>query len=80
DLKLLFKQIIDKDYTKELYTKQFSLYLDNIIDRVELQQKAYGKEEGIPQTLFDILAEQKKQLSALKDAHGSIVLPDVFMD
>ena len=80
DLKLLFKQIIDKDYTKELYTKQFSLYMDNIIDRVELQQKAYGKEEGIPQTLFDILAEQKKQLSALKDAHGSIVLPDVFMD
>ncbi len=78
DLKLLFKQIIDKEYSKELYTKQFSLYLDNIINRVELQQDAYAKEEGIPQTLFDILAEQKKNLLALKDDHGSIVSPEVL--
>ena len=79
DLKLLFKQIIDKEYAKELYTKQFSLYMDNIINRVELQQEAYGKEDGIPQTLFDILAGQKKELLALKDAHGSIIAPDVLM-
>jgi phosphoenolpyruvate carboxykinase (GTP) len=78
DLKLLFKQIIDKEYSKELYTKQFSLYLDNIIKRVELQQEAYAKEPGIPQTLFDILAGQKKALLALKDSHGSIVAPDVL--
>lgn len=80
DLKSLFKQIIDKDYTKELYAKQFSLYVDNIIKRLELQQEAYAKEEGIPQTLFDILAEQKQALSALKDAHGSIVSPDIFIN
>lgn len=79
DLKLLFKQIIDKDYSKDLYTKQFSLYLDNIISRVELQQEAYSREEGIPQALFDILADQKKALSALKNTHGSIVAPDIFL-
>ena len=78
DLKLLFKQIIDKEYTKELYIKQFSLYLDNIIKRIELQQDAYAKEQGIPQILFDILAEQKKALLALKDAHGSILSPEVL--
>ncbi len=76
DLKQLFKDIINKDYSKELYTKQFSLYLDNILARIELQKEAYGKEEGIPQTLFDVLAEQKSGLEALKAAHGSIVLPD----
>ena len=78
DLKLLFKQIIGKDYSRDLYIKQFSLYLDHIIERVELQQKAYAKEERVPQILFDILAEQKKELSALKEIHGSIVSPDVF--
>ena len=78
DLKSLFKQIIDKEYTKELYTKQFSLYLDNIIKRIELQQDAYAKEQGIPQTLFDILDKQKKALLALKDAHGSILSPEVL--
>jgi len=79
DLKKLFARLIDKEYTKELYTKQFSLYLDNIIKRVELQQEAYAKEEGIPQTLFDILAGQRKELLALKDAHGSIIPPELFM-
>jgi phosphoenolpyruvate carboxykinase (GTP) len=78
DLTLLFKQVINKDYTKELYTKQFSLYLDHILKRVKLQQKAYAKEDGVPQTLFDILAEQEQALSALRDAHGSIVSPDIF--
>lgn len=78
DLKTLFKDIINKEYTKELYTKQFSLYLDHIIKRIELQQNAYAREEGIPQTLFDILAQQKEELEALKKAHGSIVLPVVL--
>lgn len=78
DLKSLFKDIINKEYSKELYTKQFSLYLDNILHRVELQQEAYAKEQKIPQTLFDILAQQKQGLLKLKNAHGSIVEPDIF--
>ncbi len=76
DLKKLFSEIIHKDYTKELYTRQFSLYLDNIIQRLELQEKAYAKEQGIPPRLFDILAEQKAGLAALKKTHGSVVAPD----
>lgn len=78
DLKTLFKQIIDKDYSKALYTKQFSLYVDNIIKRIELQQAAYSKEQDIPGILFDILAKQKAQLDELKQTHGNIVPPDVF--
>jgi phosphoenolpyruvate carboxykinase (GTP) len=78
DLKTLFKQIIDKEYDKALYTKQFSLYIDNIVNRIELQQAAYSKEEGIPHILFDILAKQKTALTALKEKHGSIVSPDLF--
>lgn len=78
DLNRLFKEIIDKEYTKKLYTKQFSLYLEHILKRIELQQAAYGKEEDIPQTLFDILAEQKEGLFKLKQDYGPIVTPDKF--
>ncbi len=78
DLKSLFKQIINKEYSKDLYVKQFSLYLDNIIKRIELQETAYAKEKRLPETLPKILAEQKKELLALKSAHGSILPPDVF--
>lgn len=75
DLKDLFKSKIDKEYTEELYDKQFSLYIDNIIGRIDLQIEAYGKETNVPQKLFDILNRQRKELEALKDKYGSIVTP-----
>ncbi len=78
DLKGLFKDIIDKEYPRALYDKQFSLYIDNIIDRITLQQDAYTKERNIPETLFVILAEQKKELMALKEQQGSVVQPSFF--
>jgi len=75
DLKTLFKEIIDKEYPKALYDKQFSLYTENIIKRIELQEEAYSKEEAIPARLFEILAEQKKGILALQDKKGAVVLP-----
>ena len=75
DLKAIFKDVIDKDYTEELYTKQFSLYVDNIVSRIDLQKEAYGKENNIPAALFNVLDEQKVGLTALKDKFGSIVTP-----
>jgi phosphoenolpyruvate carboxykinase (GTP) len=76
DLTELFRDIIQKEYAKELYIRQFSLYIDHIIKRIELQQDAYGKEKGIPETLFTVLARQKQALTTLKSRHGSIVPPD----
>ena len=75
DLKELFKSKIDKAYPEDLYEKQFSLYIDNIINRIDLQLEAYGKESNIPQKLFDILNRQRQELAALKDKYGPIVSP-----
>jgi len=80
DLKTLFKSRIDKDYPEALYERQFSLYLDNIIARVDLQTEAYGKEKNIPPKLFDILKEQRQGLTALKDKFGPIVTPEQLMN
>jgi phosphoenolpyruvate carboxykinase (GTP) len=54
---------------------QFSLYVDKILDRIELQKEAYGKEENVPQQLFNVYADQKKGLEALKEKYGSVVTP-----
>ncbi|MFO7750782.1 MAG: phosphoenolpyruvate carboxykinase (GTP) [Desulfobacteraceae bacterium] len=78
DLKTLFDRIIRKPYPKELYLKQFSLYLDNIMKRIDLQHRAYSREENIPETLFRVLETQKEELLALKERHGSIVSPDLL--
>jgi len=75
DLKALFKSKIDKEYPADLYKKQFSLYIDKIIDRIDLQIEAYAKEKNIPQRLFDILKKQRLELEALKDKYGPIVTP-----
>jgi phosphoenolpyruvate carboxykinase (GTP) len=80
DLKRLFKDRIDKEYPQDLYTKQFSLYIDNIVARIDLQEEAYGKEPHIPQRLFDILQKQRAELTALKEKYGPIVTPQQLED
>jgi phosphoenolpyruvate carboxykinase (GTP) len=76
DLKTLFSDIIDKEYTRELYDKQFSLYTDKILARIELQLEAYGKEENLPARLFEVLNTQRQELLALTEKFGPIVTPD----
>ncbi len=64
---------IGKEYPQELYEQQFAFYVDNIIARIDLQEEAYGKEENIPTRLFEVYAEQRKGLEALKAKYGSVV-------
>jgi phosphoenolpyruvate carboxykinase (GTP) len=80
DLKKLFKERIAKEYPENLYEKHFSLYIDHIIARIDLQVDAYGKEKNIPDRLFDILKRQRRELMALKEKYGSIVKPEQLQD
>ena len=76
DLKNLFKERIDKEYPQKLYNKQFSLYIDNIVARIDLQQEAYSKEPHMPERFFDILKKQRSELISLKEKYGPIVTPE----
>jgi len=75
DLKKLFKSIINKEYTEELYIKQFSLYIDNILARIVMQKEAYGKNPSTPKRLFNVLDEQQEGLMKLREKFGHIVKP-----
>lgn len=75
DLKKLFGDIISKEYTQDLYTRQFSLYIDNIVSRIDLQIAAYGKEKNLPGQCMTVLNDQKKGLLELKDRFGAVVKP-----
>ena len=76
DLRRLFAEGLDKDYPQALYDKQFSLYVDNILAIIELQEEAYGKEQEIPPALFKVYEEQRAGLLALKEQHGAVVTPE----
>jgi phosphoenolpyruvate carboxykinase (GTP) len=75
DLKDLFKSIIDKEYPEALYEKQFSLYIDNIVARIDLQIEAYREEENIPEKLLKVLEKEKEGLMSLKEEYGSVATP-----
>ena len=77
DLRTLFAAI-GKNYEKSLYDMQFALYIDNIVRRLDLQEAAYRKEQGVPEALFAIYARQKAELLRLKERHGAVVLPDLL--
>ncbi len=80
DLKALFETLIDKPYPQKLYDRQFSLYVDNILARNDLQTSAYGKEANIPQRLFDVLREQRDGLIDLKTKFGAVVTPEQLLN
>ncbi|MDP3479033.1 MAG: phosphoenolpyruvate carboxykinase (GTP) [Desulfoprunum sp.] len=75
DLQPLF-QAIKKEYPQSLYDMQFALYVDKIIDRIDMQRAAYSKEADIPQQLFEIYSRQKTELTILREKFGPVVAID----
>ena len=44
--------------------------------RIDLQRESFGKEKGLPDTLFRVYDEWGKGLMALKEKYGAVVTPD----
>ena len=80
DLKKLFTEIIGKEYDKELYTKQFSLYVVNLIERVDMSITEFSKEKGMNDAFFRVLMTWRRDLIALKATVGAIVTPDQMIE
>ena len=78
DLKKLFNDKIQKEYPVELYTMQFSLYIDKIVARIDLQTEEYQKDPDTPAKFFELYKVQKSALLALKEKEGAVVAPDKF--
>jgi phosphoenolpyruvate carboxykinase (GTP) len=75
DLAALFRDGIGKEYPRDLYDRQFSFYIDNILARIALQEEAYRKEKKVPARIFEVYAEQRRGLEALKERFGPVVQP-----
>jgi phosphoenolpyruvate carboxykinase (GTP) len=71
---------IGKDYSKDLYDKQFAFYIDNILGRIDLQEEAYKKEENVPAKLFEVYEEQRAGLEGLKAKYGSVVSAEQLIE
>ena len=76
DLKKLFKKVLKKNYTKDDYTKQFTIRVPELLAKIERTKKFYETQVfDTPKILFDVLEQQKKRLLAAKEKFGDYVKP-----
>ena len=77
DLKKLFKEVYDKDYTKEDYVKQFTLRVPENLAKIERLNEIYQTRVlDTPQIVFEVLEEQRKRLDEAKMKLGDYIKPD----
>ena len=76
DLVPLFKQVLDKDYTKEDYINQFTIRVPENLAKIERVEQ-FHKENvpGSPQEVYDTLEATRKRLNEAAEKHGDYISP-----
>jgi len=78
DLRLLFKQVLSKDYKKDDYIKQFTIRVPENLRKIERVKKFWVEEPNTPKELFEVLNEQEKRLLKAKESFGDYISPENF--
>jgi phosphoenolpyruvate carboxykinase (GTP) len=77
DLKKLFKDVLNKDYTEEDYKKQFTVRVPESLAKIDRITEVYKtKVTDTPKILFDVLEEQRKRLLEVQKEHGDYITPN----
>ncbi|MFA6866185.1 MAG: phosphoenolpyruvate carboxykinase (GTP) [Clostridia bacterium] len=77
DLKKLFADNLDHDYTEKEYNEQFSLRVDKYLAKMDRMAKIFSK-IALPKEFTAELDAQIARLNDAKAKYGAIVLPSVF--
>jgi phosphoenolpyruvate carboxykinase (GTP) len=76
DLVKLFKQVLNKEYTKEDYVSQFTIRVPENLTKIERVTKFHHDNvPGAPSAVFDVLEKQKSRLQQLQKEKGDYVSP-----
>ncbi len=79
DLKVLFRDVLKRDYSREDYIEQFTLRIPENLSKIDRIVKIYNElGSDVPDLLFKILEEQRKKLKDLKSKKGEYISPISF--
>lgn len=79
DLKRLFKEVLNQDYTSEAYEEQFKIRVPELINKIKRIEKIYRDTvPDAPEELFNQLNEQRDRLKAAQDKFGDYIPPSTF--
>ena len=77
DLKKLFKDVINKDFTQEDYNEQFKIRVKENIAKINRIEEIYRTQViDAPQILFDVLEKQRERLLKAQEKYGDYINPE----
>jgi len=74
DLKDLFKQVFNREYTKQEYIEQFSIRIKNYLEKLDRIEEIYKGEADIPQIFWDHLNQQRERLTKAEEKHNKDII------
>lgn len=79
DLKALFKEHLDEEFSKEKYDYLFTFRCTKWIEKLERTKAYYKKMDPYtPRDIFDYWDATIKRIADAKDAYGDLILPGAF--
>jgi phosphoenolpyruvate carboxykinase (GTP) len=79
DLKKLFRQVLNKDYLKEDYDRQFTIRVPENLAKIERVQRFYQENvSDTPLEMFGILYLQRDRLLKAREKFGDYISPESF--
>ncbi len=79
DLRKLFDRVLNKDYTKEDYIRQFTIRVPENLAKIERVQRFYQENvSDTPAELFEILDQQRIRLVEARKRFGDYISPERF--
>jgi len=79
ELRKLFDRVLNKDYAKEDYVKQFTIRVPENLAKIERVQRFYQENvTDTPAELFEILDQQRQRLVEARERFGDYISPESF--
>ena len=75
DLKVLFKQVMGKEYTEQDYIDQFLIRIPECIAKIDRMDEIYATVQDTPDALRNELDAQRTRLEDLRAAKGDYISP-----
>lgn len=75
DLKALFKEVLDTDYTEGQYVEQFTCHVPENLAKIERIKAIYAKDSATPAALNATLDAQAQRLRDAQAKHGAHISP-----
>ena len=79
DLKRLFKEVLDKDYSRQDYINQFTIRVNENLEKID-RVEAFHREQvtDSPKAVFQALEAQRKRLLEAQKQFGNLISPEVL--